>query len=283
MKTLEAISYHVSPHCATDNLLEASLDDGNLIFVSRQPLKSDVEVVILNVISRCYRDGHQLSPLSTIPNHCSDDFFKSLLQGLINRKMVNIVRAANEKRTRCEEYTAIAMTVNSLAIWHSYLGNHARWVLGVRHDKERGARKLKIYCCKHERCANLAQQGGVCVKHGAIVVNRKRCSQDGCDKQVVQGGVCVWGDSETLQPRRVRQSSPTRRSLCQAWGDSKVLQPRRVRQTSHTRRSLCPAWGESEALQPRRVRQSSRTRRSLCPAWGESSETQTLLNGVCTL
>jgi hypothetical protein len=32
MKTLRAISYHVYPHCATDTLLEASLDDkaGNL-------------------------------------------------------------------------------------------------------------------------------------------------------------------------------------------------------------------------------------------------------------
>ena len=43
---------------------------------------------------------------------------------------------ANEERTRCEarceEYTAIDMTVHSLAVWHSYLGLHARWVLGVR-------------------------------------------------------------------------------------------------------------------------------------------------------
>jgi hypothetical protein len=59
-------------------------------------------------------DGHQFSSLSTIPNQYDDDFFKSSLQGLINGKMVDIVRVAKEKRSRCEEYTAIDMTVNSL-------------------------------------------------------------------------------------------------------------------------------------------------------------------------
>jgi hypothetical protein len=48
MKILEAISYHVYPHCATDTLLEASLDDKNLIFVSTKPLKSDVQISILD-------------------------------------------------------------------------------------------------------------------------------------------------------------------------------------------------------------------------------------------
>jgi hypothetical protein len=121
MKTLEAISYHVLPHCAT-------LDDENLIFVSNQPLKSDVQVTIMDIIDRCYHDGHQFSPLLTIPNQYDDDFFKSSLQSLINGKMVDIVRVANEERTRCEEYKAIDMTVHSLAVWHAYLGHHARWV-----------------------------------------------------------------------------------------------------------------------------------------------------------
>jgi len=48
IKSLEAISYHVYPHCATDTLLEASLDDENLIFVSNQHLKSDVWIPILD-------------------------------------------------------------------------------------------------------------------------------------------------------------------------------------------------------------------------------------------
>ena len=75
MKTLEEISYHVYPHCATETLLEASLDDENLIFVNNQPLKSDVQVTILDIIGRCYRDGHQLSSLLTIPNQYDDDVF----------------------------------------------------------------------------------------------------------------------------------------------------------------------------------------------------------------
>ncbi len=189
MKTLEAISYHVLPHCATDTILEASLDDENLIFVSNQPLKSDVQVAIMDIIGRCYRDGHQFRPLLTIPNQYNDDFFMSQLEGLINRKMVDIVRVANDEHTRCEEYTAIDMTVNSLAVWHSYLGLHARWVLCVRHDKERGARKRKY--CSQDGCGNLVQQGGVCIKHGAIVVKHKYCSQDGCGNQAQQGGVCI--------------------------------------------------------------------------------------------
>jgi hypothetical protein len=185
MKSLEAISYHVLPHCATDTdtLLEASLDDKSLIFVSRKPLKSNVKISILDIIDRCYCDGYQSRALLTIPNQYDDDFFKSQLEGLINRNMVDIVRVANEKRTRCEEYTAIDMSVHSLAVWHSYLGLHARWVLGVRHDKERGARKRKN--CSQDGCGNKVVQGGVCVQHGARV-KRKNCSQDGCDKQVVK-------------------------------------------------------------------------------------------------
>jgi hypothetical protein len=193
MKILEAISYHVYPHCATDTLLEASLDDKNLIFVSRKPLKSDVQISILDIIDRCYRDGHQFSPLLTIPNQYDDDFFfKSRLESLIIRKMVDIVRVANEKRKSCEEeYTEIDMTVKSLAVWHSYLGHHARWVLGVRHDKERGARKRKRKLCSQDGCDNTVQQGGVCIEHGAIVVKLKRCSREGCISYVKQGGVCI--------------------------------------------------------------------------------------------
>jgi hypothetical protein len=192
MKTLEAISYHVLPHCATDTdtdtLLEASLDDKSLIFVSRKPLKSNVKISIMDIIDRCYRDGHKFSRLLTIPNLYDDDFFKSQLQGLINRKMIDIVRVANKKRTRCEEYTAIDMSVHSLAVWHSYLGLHARWVLGVRHDKERrGASGARVKRCSQDGCGNQVVQGGVCVQHGARV---KRCNQDGCDNQVVQGRVC---------------------------------------------------------------------------------------------
>jgi len=86
---------------------------------------------------------------------------------------------------RCEEYTDIGMTVNSLAVWHSYLGNHARWFLGVRHGKERGVRKRRY--CSQDGCGNQAQQGGVCQKHGARV---KRCSQEECSNQAVRGGVC---------------------------------------------------------------------------------------------
>jgi len=165
MKTLEEISYHVLPHCATATLLETSLDDENLIFVSRKPLKGDVQISILDIIARCYRDGHQFSPLLTIADQYDDAFFKSQLEGLINGKMVDIVRVANEKRKRFEVYTDIDMSVKSLAVWHAYLGHHTRWVLGVRHNKKRGASKRRYW--KHIGCGNKVVQGGVCKKHGA--------------------------------------------------------------------------------------------------------------------
>jgi hypothetical protein len=50
MKTLEAISYHILPHCVPDTILEASLDNENLIFVNNQPLKCDVQVTIMDII-----------------------------------------------------------------------------------------------------------------------------------------------------------------------------------------------------------------------------------------
>ena len=65
-------------------------------------MKSDVQISILDIIARCYRHGHQFSPLLTIADQYDDAFFKSQLEGLINGKMVDIVRVANEKRTRFE-------------------------------------------------------------------------------------------------------------------------------------------------------------------------------------
>jgi hypothetical protein len=107
-----------------------------------------------------------------IPNQYDDAFFKSQLQGLINRKMVDIVRVANEKRTRCEEYKAI-------------------------HNKEWDARKRRY--CSQNGCDNQVIQGGVCLKHGA---RRTRCSQDGCDNQVQLGGVCVKHGARVMRCRQ---------------------------------------------------------------------------------
>jgi len=154
----------------------------------RSPFLCEYLINALAIIARCYRDGHQFSPLLAIADQYDDAFFKSQLEGLINGKMVDIARVANEKRKRCEEYTAIDMSVHSLAVWHSYLGLHARWVLGVRHNKERGASKRRY--CSQEGCGNQLVQGGVCQKHGASV-KRRCCSQEGCSKQAQQGGVCV--------------------------------------------------------------------------------------------
>ena len=54
----------------------------------------------MDIIGRCYRDGHQFSPLLTVLNQHNDDLFKSQLQGLINRKMVDICRVLLTKNVR---------------------------------------------------------------------------------------------------------------------------------------------------------------------------------------
>ena len=157
----------------------------------------------------------------TIPNQYDDAFFKSQLEDLINRKMVDIVRVANEECARCEEYKAIEMPLPS----------------------------------------------------GLAFAPRSSCKV-GPRREAWQGEWCE--ETQILQPRRVRQSSRSRRSLCQAWGEKEALQLIRVRQSSPTRRSLSQAWGDSEVLQPRWVRQSCRTRWSLCQAWCEETKAESV-------
>ena len=38
-------------------------------------------------------------------------------------------------------------------------------------------------------CTKHAKKGGVCVKHGAVIV-MKTCNHDGCTKYVQKGGFC---------------------------------------------------------------------------------------------
>ena len=47
--------------------------------------------------------------------------------------------------------------------------------------------KVEYKKCSSEGCTNLAQQGGVCIRHGAKV---KRCSSEGCTNKAQKGGVC---------------------------------------------------------------------------------------------
>lgn len=56
-------------------------------------------------------------------------------------------------------------------------------------DNENGPPKKKQWRkeCKAEGCTKRAQNGGVCVEHGARV---KRCSAEGCTNQAINGGVC---------------------------------------------------------------------------------------------
>ena len=43
--------------------------------------------------------------------------------------------------------------------------------------------------CSADGCTNIAQRGGVCIKHGATWT-KKRCSREGCTNFAVKGGVC---------------------------------------------------------------------------------------------
>ena len=46
----------------------------------------------------------------------------------------------------------------------------------------------KVKRCSSVGCANLAQNGGVCVRHGA---QAKLCSTEGCANHAKKGGVCI--------------------------------------------------------------------------------------------
>ena len=52
--------------------------------------------------------------------------------------------------------------------------------------QEHGGRRL----CKQDGCKNLAQQRGVCKRHGAPNYKKKTCSTEGCKKQSVRNGMC---------------------------------------------------------------------------------------------
>jgi hypothetical protein len=52
--------------------------------------------------------------------------------------------------------------------------------------------------CSIEGCDKQAQNGGVCIKHGAT---KKRCSIEGCDKQAVNGRVCIKHGATNKQKR----------------------------------------------------------------------------------
>ena len=56
--------------------------------------------------------------------------------------------------------------------------------------KQRTKKKRKKYTCSNEGCTNYAQNGGVCIRHGAKV-KRKTCKHNGCANQVQKGGVCI--------------------------------------------------------------------------------------------
>ena len=54
--------------------------------------------------------------------------------------------------------------------------------------EKRVAKKKYRYECSADGCKNIAQKGGVCIRHGAKI---KRCSSKGCTNQAQKGGVCI--------------------------------------------------------------------------------------------
>ena len=52
--------------------------------------------------------------------------------------------------------------------------------------------------CSADECANIAVNGGVCVKHGAKV---KTCSHEGCTNNVQKQGVCIKHGAKVTKKR----------------------------------------------------------------------------------
>ena len=110
------------------------------------------------------------------------------------------------------------------------------------------AKKKYWYECSADGCTNKVAQGGVCVRHGANVVKRKRCSSEGCKNRVQTGGVCVKHGSK---PKRCSSSGCSNQvqkgGVCKRHGAQVV--PRRLCSTegcsnNAQRGGVCKRHGE---------------------------------------
>ncbi len=68
---------------------------------------------------------------------------------------------------------------------------------------------------------------GVCRRHGA---KNKKCRSDGCTNEAQIGGSVqrTWGNSQTMQQRRMHEYSSEGRSVQEAWGNEEIMQPYKV-------------------------------------------------------
>jgi hypothetical protein len=166
---LTELSEHLKSVCIEGgSIIDVAVKDPGLTFASFDmylPTFTNHPVTIRHIIKALYCDKLQDCLLERV----LDDFaLKSHLDGLIHRKMDDIVRYANESQPS-KIYEPCEMTVRNLASWHGHLGNYARWVLGVRHPltllNQRFNAKQRI--CSHPDCSNVVVNSRVCFQHGA--------------------------------------------------------------------------------------------------------------------
>ena len=107
-----------------------------------------------------------------------------------------------------------------------------------------GRRKLR---CSFDECTNQVQQGGLCIRHGAIVTRykRRRCSFDGCTDQVQQEGLCI------RQGAIIPRCSHELKGRCRRHGAKlQKIQSDGCTSGRQYGRVLYEAWYEGQALQP---------------------------------
>lgn len=79
--------------------------------------------------------------------------------------------------------------------------------------KEASQKRLRKLCSA-DGCTNIAKKGGVCKRHGAMIL----CSREGCTNYAVKGGVCIrHGQSITMQHRRMYKLCCQKRSARETW------------------------------------------------------------------
>ncbi len=118
MSTITNISNHLEWFglFQGEMMLEATLRDTRLIFVSDKCMKLR-HPTILELIFLLHENGHNNKLLASLPD---DIEFKLEIDGLLQKKMDEIVWFANDSRKFCGVLVANDMTVVNLAEWHSY-------------------------------------------------------------------------------------------------------------------------------------------------------------------
>ena len=59
--------------------------------------------------------------------------------------------------------------------------------------------------CEEEGCTNYVVNGGLCIRHGAIVAPKKKCTIEGCTNNAYNSGVCIRHGAKKKNGKEIRR------------------------------------------------------------------------------